>query len=140
MLVIARRPNEVLRIGTEIRIIINSVERNRVLLGIEAPIHIPVDPEEIYLRRLQERANARDAQANVAGPPSAGDLLPVGTLERLAHRFRLRAGSYLADARQRPSEHEAVIRLSAMASTLNWAASEIEGVEGRFRARGNQAD
>ena len=140
MLVIARRPHEVLRIGTEIRIIINSAERNRVLLGIEAPINIPVDREEIYLRKRQEQSNANEVQVDVTGPRSAGDLLPVGTLGRLAYRFRVRADSYLADARQRPSEHEAVIRLSAMASTLNWAASEIEGVEGRFRARGNQAD
>ena len=27
-----------------------------------------------------------------------------------------------------------------MASTLNWAASEIEGVEGKFRERGIRAD
>src|SRR5262245_19584231 len=113
MLVIARRPYEALRIGSEIRIIINSTERNRVLLGIEAPIHIPVDREEIFLRKRQEQSNvAGDAPIDIARPQSAADLLPVGTLGRLAHRFRIRADSYLADARQRPSEHEAVIRLS----------------------------
>jgi len=137
MLVIARRPGEAIRIGSEIRIIINRAERNRVLVGIEAPIHIPVDREEIYLRKRQEHSNASDASTEVARPQKGGNLLPIGTLGRLAHRFRVRADSYLADARQRPSEREAVIRLTAMASTLNWAASEIEALEGRFRGRGN---
>ncbi|MEJ0035177.1 MAG: carbon storage regulator [Gammaproteobacteria bacterium] len=135
MLVIARRPNEALRIGSEIRIIINSAERNRVLVGIEAPIHIPVDREEIYLRKRQEQLNASDAPTDAAQPQNVADLLPIGTLGRLAHRFRVRADSYMADARQRPSDREAVIRLTAMASTLNWAASEIEALEGKFRAR-----
>lgn len=140
MLVIARRPYEALRIGSEIRIIINSAERNRVLFGIEAPIHIPVDREEIYLRKRQEQSSYGDAPIDSVQPQSAADLLPVGTLGRLAHRFRVRADSYLADARQRRSEQEAVIRLSAMASTLNWAASEIEGAEGKFRERSTHAD
>ena len=35
---------------------------------------------------------------------------------------------------------EAVIRLTAMASTLNWAASEIEALEGKFRGRVSQAE
>jgi len=104
-------------------------------LGIEALIHIPVDREEIYLRKRQEHSNASDAPSVIAQPQRVGD----GTPGRLAHRFRVGADSFLTEARQRPSEREAVIRLSAMASTLNWAASEIEAVEGKFRQRGNQA-
>ncbi len=140
MLVLARHPGEAIRIGSEIRVIINSAAPNRVLVGVEAPIHIAVDREEVYLRKRQEGSNASEAPTDTARPQKVGDLLPIGTLGRLAHRFRVRADSYLADARQRPSEREAVIRLTAMASTLNWAASEIEALEGRFRGRVSQAD
>ena len=130
MLVLARHPGEAIRIGSEIRVIITSAARNRVLVGVEAPIHIAVDREEVYLRKRQEGSNASGAPFDAARPQNVEHMLPVGTLGRLAHRFRVRADSYLAEARQRPSEQEAVIRLTAMASTLNWAASEIEGSRG----------
>jgi carbon storage regulator CsrA len=51
MLVLARHPGEPIRIGSEIRVIINSAAPNRVLVGVEAPIHIPFDREEVYLRK-----------------------------------------------------------------------------------------
>lgn len=67
-------------------------------------------------------------------------MLAPGTLGRLAQRFRTRAGTCTADARRTPSRREAVIRLTAMASTLEWAASEIEVLEGKFRQPGNRTD
>ena len=78
------------------------------------------------------------ALIDITRPQSAADQLPVDTLGRLAHRFRIRADSYLADARQRPSEHEAVIRLSAMASTLNGAATQRNFPSQKSAGRGER--
>jgi sRNA-binding carbon storage regulator CsrA len=91
--------------GIDLQIAVRS--GNRVLVGIETPIHIPVNREEIYLRKRQERSNASDAQADVRG------LAPNRHGRALGPLLPFRADSYLADVRQRPSEREAVIRLSA---------------------------
>ena len=90
-----------------------------------------------------ERSNSRgeeDAPPDDARPQKLEHLLPVGTLVRVAHRVRAKADSGFADVRQRPSDREAVIRLTAMASTLNWVASEIEALETKFRGRASEAD
>ena len=139
MLVLARRSGEAIRIGSEIRVIINSAGRNRVLVGVEAPIHIKVDREEFYLRKQQERLAGRGASSEADQRSAVEDLPPPGTLGRLAERFRTRAVSYSADARRRPLQQEAVIRLTAMASTLEWAASEIEALD-RPLSPGNEHD
>ena len=77
--------------------------------------------------KATEHSNANNAQVDVTRLLGAGDLLPVGGLGRLTQRFGVGADWWVADALQRPSEHKVVIRLSAMGSTLNWAASEIRG-------------
>jgi carbon storage regulator len=79
MLVLARHPGEAIRIGSEIRVIINSAAPNRVLVGVEAPIHIAVDREEVYLRKRQEGSNASGASTEDVRHQKGGDLLPVGT-------------------------------------------------------------
>jgi carbon storage regulator CsrA len=120
-------------------VIINFIQRSRVRIGIEAPTNIAIDREEIYLRKQQERRSPAFA-VEQSREEEIEPMLAPGTLGRLAQRFRTRAGTYTADARRTPSEHEAVIRLTAMASTLEWAASEIQELEGKFRQPGNRTD
>ena len=55
MLVLTRRPNQVIRIGDDIRIVVLGFYDDRVRLGIEAPLAVPVDREEIYARKMQKR-------------------------------------------------------------------------------------
>ena len=47
MLVLSRKVNEKVMIGTDITITIVKIDRNQVRIGIEAPGHVPVYREEI---------------------------------------------------------------------------------------------
>jgi len=58
MLVLSRRPKEIIRIGDHIRVIVKEVKGNRVSLAIEAPAGVRVHRGEIYeaiQRENQER-------------------------------------------------------------------------------------
>ncbi len=48
MLVLTRKPNQAIVIGDDIKIVIVSVDRDQVRLGIEAPRDIAVHRAEIY--------------------------------------------------------------------------------------------
>lgn len=50
MLVLTRNPQEIIRIGDDIKIMILGVRGNQVRLGIDVPRIIPVHREEIYWR------------------------------------------------------------------------------------------
>ncbi len=51
MLILTRKPGEVIRIGHEIKIIIVSVNnKNQIKVGIQAPVNISVHREEVYAR------------------------------------------------------------------------------------------
>ena len=52
MLVLSRRPNESIRIGSNIQVKLLQVRGNQVTLGIAAPAEVAVDREEVYLRDL----------------------------------------------------------------------------------------
>ncbi len=54
MLILTRKPTEVLRLGDDIKITILGVKGNQVRIGIEAPRELQVHREEIYLRIQQE--------------------------------------------------------------------------------------
>lgn len=49
MLVLSRKRNEQITIGEDIVITIVDVRSDKVRIGIEAPAHVPVHRQEIYL-------------------------------------------------------------------------------------------
>lgn len=59
MLVLTRRIGEVLNIGDEVEVAILGVKGNQVRIGIKAPRDVPVDRNEIYLRKKNERQAAK---------------------------------------------------------------------------------
>jgi carbon storage regulator len=69
MLVLSRKLNQSIMIGDDVRIIVVSVERDQVKLGIEAPRDVSVHRSEVYeeIQRLN-RAAAQSA------PSPAGDI------------------------------------------------------------------
>lgn len=48
MLVLSRKLNQAIMIGDDVRIVVVSVDRDTVKLGIEAPRTIPVHRSEVY--------------------------------------------------------------------------------------------
>lgn len=48
MLMLSRKPSEVIRIGDDIKIVITEVRGERVRIGIDAPSDVRVFREEIY--------------------------------------------------------------------------------------------
>ncbi len=56
MLTLYRKVNEKIRIGDDVEIVVIEIRGTSVRIGIKAPTDIPVDREEIYLRKLAERS------------------------------------------------------------------------------------
>jgi len=54
MLVLSRREGEKIMIGDDIQVVIIEIRGNQIKVGIKAPTGIPVDREEIYLRKRAE--------------------------------------------------------------------------------------
>ncbi len=50
MLILTRRPQEVLRVGDNIKVHVLEVKGGQIRLGVEAPREIPVYREEIWVR------------------------------------------------------------------------------------------
>jgi len=48
MLVLTRKPNQAIVIGDNIRVVVVSVDRDQIRLGIEAPREISVHRAEVY--------------------------------------------------------------------------------------------
>ena len=55
MLVLSRRLNQTIVIAGRVRVTVLTITPNRVELGVEAPLQIAVDREEIHLQRGQCR-------------------------------------------------------------------------------------
>ena len=55
MLVLSRKSNEEIVIGSNIRIKVLEINGNRVRIGISAPNHVPVLREEIFARMEANR-------------------------------------------------------------------------------------
>ena len=58
MLILTRRPEESLHIGTDIVLTVLSIKGNQVRLGVRAPADVVVDREEVHLRKQRELLSA----------------------------------------------------------------------------------
>jgi len=66
MLVLTRRINETIRIGDDIVVKVLGIEGGKVRIGVLAPDAVPVDREEIYARKEQERRRAAPERSRAA--------------------------------------------------------------------------
>jgi carbon storage regulator len=62
MLVLSRRLNQTIVIGGRVRVTVLAITPNRIELGVEAPLQIAVDREEIHLRRQSARPTTVDVE------------------------------------------------------------------------------
>jgi carbon storage regulator len=79
LLVLSRKLNQAIMIGDDVRIVVVSVDRDTVKLGIEAPRTIPVHRSEVYEEiQRTNRAAAGEPPAKPAAPgaekPRVADL------------------------------------------------------------------
>ena len=63
MLILSRRPHESVRIGNNIRITLLGFKGGQARIGIEAPLNVVVDREEVYLRKIEDSKHD-DANGN----------------------------------------------------------------------------
>jgi carbon storage regulator len=59
MLILTRRPQESIRLGSRIRIIVLGFKGNQVRIGIEAPAEVSIDREEVWERKQREQRELR---------------------------------------------------------------------------------
>ena len=78
MLILTRKPGEVIRIGNNITVTVLSVQGQQVRLGIDAPKGVSVDREEIAIRK------AGEVQAPAADEPLYANRTEVEWRELLA--------------------------------------------------------
>jgi carbon storage regulator len=79
MLILTRRPNETLNIGTEITVTVLRVKGNQVRIGVNAPRNVAVHREEIFEKvRAEhvEEAQSNDGRRHGAAGHSACVTLP----------------------------------------------------------------
>ena len=62
MLVLTRKPNQAIVIGDDVRIVVVSVDRDQVRLGIEAPREVTVHRAEVYEEIQREGRSKRTAE------------------------------------------------------------------------------
>jgi carbon storage regulator len=72
MLVLSRRPGEQICIGNSILVTLASIHGPRVRLGIEAPLEVPVEREDLRRRRAETAPPSQDTgRANILSPTGA---------------------------------------------------------------------
>ena len=75
MLVLSRKANQSIMIGSDIRIVVVGVDRDQVKLGIEAPRHVPVHRLEIFTEiHGEDAAIASSTLAPVGKAAIEGDI------------------------------------------------------------------
>lgn len=57
MLILTRKAGESILIGDDIEITITSIDQNKVRVGIQSPVHIPIYREELY-KKIQKENRA----------------------------------------------------------------------------------
>ncbi len=78
MLVLSRKLNQAIMIGDDVRIVVVSVDRDQVKLGIDAPRAIAVHRSEIY-DEIQRQNREAAASVMLTGPvtsPTTAQLRP----------------------------------------------------------------
>lgn len=55
MLIITRRAGEAIFINDDIKLVVLGVKRDQMRIGIEAPKEIPIDREELYIRKQRDK-------------------------------------------------------------------------------------
>ena len=58
MLILSRRPGEVIKIGDNVEVCVIAIEGRHVRLGVQAPREVPVHREEVHKRIQEENDNA----------------------------------------------------------------------------------
>ena len=81
MLVLSRKLNQAIMIGDDVRIVVVSVDRDTVKLGIEAPRTIPVHRSEVYEEIQRTNRDAAGERSKTAGT-AAGEAPRVADLGR----------------------------------------------------------
>ena len=78
MLVLSRKLNQAIMIGDDVRIVVVSVDRDQVKLGIEAPRSIAVHRSEIYdeIQRQNREAAASQMQQPTVVTAQTAQLRP----------------------------------------------------------------
>jgi carbon storage regulator len=77
MLILTRRPQESIRLGSRIRITVLGFKGNQVRIGIEAPPDVAVDREEVWERKQLEARGRKGGQPSAPVPPLP-DARPAG--------------------------------------------------------------
>jgi len=78
MLVLSRKLNQAIMVGDNVRIIVVSVDRDQVKLGIDAPREIPVHRSEVYdeIQRVNRAAAGKPPAPEQPPAPSAAAPVP----------------------------------------------------------------
>jgi carbon storage regulator len=72
MLVLSRKSNQSIMIGSEIRVVVVGFDGDQVRIGIEAPRHVPVHRSEIYEQICRENSGqGASERASSVGKGSA---------------------------------------------------------------------
>lgn len=84
MLVLSRKANQSIMIGSDIRIIVVGVDRDQVKLGIDAPRDVPVHRLEIFteINRGAGEATPSSSLAPVGKAAAQGDITGDADRER----------------------------------------------------------
>lgn len=59
MLILTRRPGEIIKIGDDIEVMVMSTKGNQVRIGVKAPNNIDVHRQEIWQRIQDEKAKGK---------------------------------------------------------------------------------
>ncbi len=71
MLVLSRKKNESIVINDDIRIVIVDIRGDKVRLGVEAPMDVPVHRKEVYdaIKRYEAESSNQSNKSDEGHPP-----------------------------------------------------------------------